>query len=75
MGFDFPLKLDNIQTISTLYNSKITSIKIGDFSSYNYRIDIIDEDIEMIQEIVNKVRMGERFEGKEYTSGNLNRIV
>ncbi len=75
MGFDFPLILDNIQTISTLYNSKITSIKTKDFSSYNYRIDIIDEGLETIQEIINKVRMGERFEGKEYTSGNLNRIV
>ncbi len=75
MNFKFPLYLDNFQTISTLYNSKITSLATNDFPDCSYRIDILDETPDEIQEIINKVKSGKRFEGENYTNGNLNRIV
>ena len=75
MNFKFPIVPDNIQTVSTLYNSKITSIDIDDFEGFSYRIDTLEESPEEIQEIINIVKDGRRFEGENYTNGNLNRIV
>ena len=72
---DFPVVSDNIQTVSTLYNSKITSIKYDDFLVDSVRIDILDESIEEINKIVESVKSGKRFEGKDYTSGNLNKDI
>jgi len=43
MNFKFPLIPDKIQTVSTLYNSKITSISPNDFSNIrSLRIDILE---------------------------------
>ena len=75
MNFKFPLCLDNFQTISTLYNSKITSLLPTDFNNCSYRIDILDETPDEIQQVINKVKSGQRFEGENYTNGNINRIV
>ena len=72
---DFPVVSDNIQTVSTLYNSKITSITYDDFLVDSVRIDILDESIEEINKIVESVKSGKRFEGKDYTSGNLNKDI
>ena len=48
----------------------------NDFSNVNcYRIDILDESIDEINNIVNTVKKGERLEGKEFTNGNLNREI
>lgn len=66
---------DNIQTVTTLFNSKITSISTNDFSINSARIDILDENINEINKIISVVKSGNRFEGKEYTNGNLNRNV
>jgi len=72
----FPVLFDNIQTVSTIYNSKTTSISPSDFSNIHYnRIDILDESVEEINDIVNTVKKGERLEGKEFTNGNLNREI
>ena len=71
----FLIQPDNIQTVTTIYNSKITSISPKDFSINYSRIDILDEDIEQINKIVNIVKSGKRFEGKEYTNGNLKREI
>ena len=72
----FRILFDNIQTVSTIYNCKTTSISPNDFSSVNcYRIDILDESIDEINNIVNTVKKGERLEGKEFTNGNLNREI
>ena len=34
------------------------------------RIDILEESPESIQEIINTIKSGNRFEGKNYTNGN-----
>lgn len=75
LGFDFKLVSDNIQTISTLYNSKITSIACKDLFVSSVRIDVLDENLLQINHIIETVKSGERFEGKDYTNGNFNRTV
>lgn len=70
MNFDFRIVPDNLQTITTIYNSKILSVKPSEFKTSNIRIDILDENVDEIQNIVNTVKSGNRFEGKEYTNGN-----
>ena len=73
LNMNFRVLFDNIQTVSSIYNSKITSISPEDFNVDCVRIDIIDENIDEINNIVNIVYDGKRLEGKEYTNGNLNR--
>ena len=76
LGLNFEIIPDNIQTVTTIYNSKTTSIESTDFVSTNvFRIDVIDENIDDINNIVHVVKSGNRFEGKEFTNGNLNREV
>ena len=75
LGFKFRIIPDNVQTVTTIFNSKITSIDGSAFNVNSYRIDILDEDIEQINSIVNTVLAGNRLEGKEYTNGNLNREI
>jgi len=76
MNFLFRIIPDNIQTITTIYNSKITSIETSEISNVtNFRIDILDENIDEINNIINTVNTGNRLEGKDYTNGNLNRYV
>lgn len=72
---NFPIMPDNIQTVTTLFNSKITSISPQDFSINFARIDILEEDILQINKIVQIVKNGKRLEGKLYTNGNLNREI
>lgn len=73
LNMTFQISPDNIQTVTTIYNSKITSISPSDFNINFARIDILDENIDEINNIVLKVKNGERLEGKNYTNGNLNR--
>ena len=76
MNFLFRIIPDNVQTITTIYNSKINSIETSEISNVtNFRIDILDENIEEINNIINNVKKGKRLEGKDYTNGNLNRSV
>ena len=75
MNFKFRVVPDNIQTITTIYNSKINSIDTHEINIDNLRIDILDENIEEINNIVNTVKEYKRFEGKDFTNGNLNRVV
>lgn len=76
LGFLFPIIPDSIQTVSTLYNSKITSICAKDFdNASSYRIDLLDETIDNINNIVNTILSSGRLEGKDYTNGNLNREI
>lgn len=72
---NFRILFDNIQTVSTIYNSKITSISSSEFDIDCARIDILDESINEINFIVNQVLNGKRLEGKLYTNGNLNREI
>lgn len=73
MNMNFRVLFDNIQTVSTIYNSKVTSIVPTDFDIDCARIDILDESVDDINFIINQVLNGKRLEGKEYTNGNLNR--
>lgn len=75
MNFKFPLIPDNIQTVSTLYNSKITSIAPTEFPETSLRIDILEEPVSEIQNIINTVKEGNRLEGLNYTNANLNREI
>ena len=69
----FEVLPDSIQTFTTLFNSKITSISPEDFKIDFSRIDILNESIEEINNIICTVKSGKRFEGKDFTNGNLNR--
>ena len=71
----FRIMPDNIQTVTTIFNSKITSISTQDFDIDFARIDILDETISEINNIIQTVKSGNRLEGKDYTNGNLNRII
>lgn len=75
LNMKFPIMPDNTQTVTTLFNSKITSISPQDFSINYARIDILEENISQINHIVEIVKSGKRLEGKEYTNGNLNRDI
>ena len=73
LNMKFPIIADNIQTVTTIYNCKITSISYEDLKPDYIRIDILDESIDEINNIINTVKLKKRFEGKEYTNGNLNK--
>ena len=75
LGFKFRIIPDNIQTVTSIYNSKITSIDTHDFKISAVRINILDENIEEINNIITSVKNGNKLEGKEYTNGNLNREI
>ena len=75
MGFKFRVIPDNTCTVTTLYNSKITSINASELGFESHRIDILDENIEEINEIIRSIKNGSRLEGQNYTNGNFNREV
>ena len=72
---NFRILFDNIQTISTIYNSKTTFLKANEFNSNFLRIDILDENIDEINDISNHILLGNRFNGNKYTNANLNRNI
>ena len=75
LNMKFRILPDNIQSVTTVFNSKITSISPKDFNINFSRVDILDESIDEINNIINIVKSGNRLEGKEYTNGNLNREI
>lgn len=76
MNFMFPIIPDNIQTVSTLYNSKVTSISPNEFNNkISIRIDILEESVEEIQNIIETIKNGNRLEGVNYTTANLNKEI
>lgn len=75
IGFYFRVIADNVQTINTVYNSKITSINHSDLPVNVVRIDILDENILEINNIINIVKSGQRLDGKDYTNGNFIREI
>ena len=72
---DFEILTDNIQTVTTIYNSKITSISSKFFNTDSVRVDILHESIPEINAMTSVVKDGKRIEGKDYTSGNLNKEI
>lgn len=75
LGLKFRIIPDNLQTITTIYNSKTTSISYEDFNVNSLRIDVLDESIETINKIISCVKSNTRFERKDYTNGNLNKEI
>jgi len=75
IGFLFRIIPDNIDTVTTIYNSKITSIEHKDILVNSIRIDILDENIEQINKIIKITKLGQKLEGNEYTNGNFNREI
>ena len=75
LGLHFDIVPDNIQTVTTIYNCKTLSICPTDFNLDCARIDILYENIDEINNIINTVKLGKKFEVKQYTNGNLNREI
>ena len=75
MGFSMRVIPDNVQTVSTIYNTKITSLACSDLNIDFARIDILDEDINNINHIIEITKNGGRLEGVSYTNGNITRNV
>ncbi len=75
LGFLFKIVPDDIDTITTIYNSKTTSISPIDFNLNSIRMDFLDEDIDEIKNVIRTVKSGNRIEGKDYTNGNINRLI
>ena len=71
----FRILPDNIQTVTTIFNCKTLSIIPSDFLADSVRIDILDEDVSEINRIADMVSRGQRFEGRDFTNGNLNREI
>ena len=53
-GFLFRVIPDNVDTVTTIYNSRITSIESKNLPICSARIDILDENIDEINEIIKK---------------------
>lgn len=75
LNMKFKILPDNIQTVTTIFNSKITSIAPKGFDISHQRIDILEESIEEINDIIEIVTQQKRIEGQEYTNGNLNKTI
>lgn len=75
LGFLFKIIPDDIDTVTTIYNSKTTSISSAEFNLDYIRMDFLDESIDEIKNVINTVKSGNRLEGKNYTNGNINRLV
>ena len=75
LGFEFRFLPDNIQTVTTVFNSRITSIETKDFNAKSCRLNILDETIDEINKVIDTVSKGNRLEGSTYTNGNLNREI
>ena len=69
LGFEFDILPDNIFNLTTIFNSKITSITYNDLNIDSVRIDILNESPNEIQNIIDTIKQGNRLEGKEYTNG------
>ena len=75
LNMDFRIIPDNIQTISTLYNSKINSISYSNIKPNFVRISILDENIDEINGIIKCVKNDKPFTGSNFTKGNFNKTV
>ena len=75
LGFEFRVLPDNIQTVTTIFNSKITSTQHLDTNINYFRMDFLDETLDEINSISKCVFNKTKLEGKQYTYGNLNREV
>lgn len=75
LGFEFRVLQDTIETVTTIYNSKTTFIDTLNINCKLFRVDILDEDIDLINNITSTIINGNKIEGKNFTNGNFNRLV
>lgn len=75
MNMKFRILPDNIQTVTTVFNSKTFSISPKDFNANAIRIDILDENIDEINHVLDTIKSGKKLEGTNYTGGNLKRKI
>lgn len=75
LGYKFRIVPDNMQTVTTIYNSKITSIPYENINPSSVRISILDENIDEINNVIKTVKDGKTFSSKDYTYGNLYKNV
>lgn len=75
LGFLFRIIPDNIDTVTTIFNSKITSIEHKDVNISSVRIDVLDENINKINHIISVVKSSEKLEGNDFTNGNFNKDI
>lgn len=75
LGYTFKIIPNNFQTLTNIYNSKTLSIEYDDLDIDYARIDILEENVSEINNVIRTVKKGRRFEGQEYTNGNINRFV
>ncbi len=75
LGFRFPITPDNLQTVTTVYNSKIPSISAEGIPCSVMRITAHKETVEELHHIITLAKQGKRLEGKSYTNGNFTREV
>lgn len=75
LGYKFRIVPDNVQTITTIYNSKITSIPYENIKPSSVRISILDENINEINKAIKTVKSKKTFSSKDYTYGNLYKNV
>ncbi|MBO5349204.1 MAG: U32 family peptidase [Clostridia bacterium] len=73
LGLDFKLQVEN--GITTIFNSKTTSIESNDLDVCSIRLDFLDETLSEINSIIKTHTAGNKIEGEQYTNGNLNREV
>lgn len=71
LGFKFRILPDNTSTLTTIFNSKTTSITFEDLNINYARIDILDENYEEIKNVISTVKQGKRFDGKDFTNGKI----
>ncbi len=75
LGFHFRILIDNIQTITTVYNSKISSLDYSNLSINSVRIDFLDENISEMNNVIKTIKSEKRLEGKNYTNANFTRQI
>lgn len=73
LGLEF--KIDFKDGITTIFNSKTTSIEANELNVNSIRLDFLDESLTEINTAIRTHKNGEKLEGKDYTNGNLNREV
>ena len=71
LGFKFRVLPDNMQTVTSILNCKVTSIDTTSLNINSVRIDILDENIDEINSIIKTIKTGNKLEGNEYTNGNI----
>lgn len=73
LGLEFKLQTEN--GITTIFNSKTTSIESGDLNINSVRLDFLDETLSEMNDIIKTHKHGGKLEGLKYTNSNFNREV